>query len=1069
MKSKPTLSHRKSTSSARSVILEHLDPAVAQRDAQIAAHQAFARAQDRSSTEMALFPPPPSPSLHRQPYLHDASSRDASAEPSIGLGDTTRIPRRQSVRFVGPCTVQNRGSTSRQRPRTPASSVCGAVDPANVVESTDGQHLKVPTLPQPQIMPRTSSSTHSTKAVGDYLNALVAEDNSYTPEDDIASVPSSYRRLRKSRSSRPLRGAGNARDSGDSYHFPSTDPTREVRTSMSMRTLNSSQTKENVKPQKIPTLKAPKSMSFLKGRRERILSITSHDSDTSNQVNMSTGHTPLRTKTSSFFASKSRRAETGLRKSLRSSSSRAELAPPLANTSTLLPKGERGSLRNKARKASKTLKSKLLNLFSSTKGDDDAEFPDQHVKSQKNRMENDIVSNGTGLDEHTQSGSGNERPLPYDHPNMSEAVSASRDSRACSRKASLRAFEDQVWGPGSNEHGALDDKSRVTSWTNSGPSTLTSEQQLAWKEWEKQRLSIIRENGSHCPSPSLQRQAIGQHVLQSQESLVGQPILPGPTIDSQRVYAALMERLAETTQLAQVVEQQRKSLAGTTSAPFQISMRPDFEDYEDNGAKPAPLAVRRALSKESLTKCGHDANIPREAPCDRARDGQNLLPPVALAPWNSNYSPTDGEGVVSAERSNTFFGSPETHLFRTVSPYRRALRKSIEEAEGELHGRNSVSRIVSEYGTEIRRPEEAFYDDAYSESVYSSDEPAAGPATNTIQPLMQVVKEQSCSPGKMSMSVDPPVTYQPTGHRDVSSVSSIDWKTWLSANVARLEPSPSPPRPAAVGFALPSMPSSLSQGHVREGAQIEEDEDLGSPHQDVPETHKPRFETSPLAMWKSDASKRSPYQNSVARTTPQSAGVLIEIDNQWPSSERREFVDAPLSPPELPPPIPPRSPLRHNPSPVSANAKSAKELQDGEASVSQTRDSHAHKRSRAPLREMNNNADSPGTPTPKPTRLQKKRSGFLYTPSVAVSNAATSPGLTAAVERQFGLASKQTASSDENKENEVAEGLHGIRKSGVLNSVDEERSARSMRVVDVFLGSRRKRMASCETDSPAFV
>ncbi|OIW31031.1 hypothetical protein CONLIGDRAFT_614451 [Coniochaeta ligniaria NRRL 30616] len=1011
MKSKPALSHRKSTSSARSVVLEHLDPAMAQRDAQIAAHQAFARAQDRSSAEIALFPLPPSQSPLRQPYPQDASTRDESAEVHTGADNTPSMPRRQSVRFVGPCTVQNRGSAGRQRPRTPASIVSGAVDPANIVESTDGQSLTVPTLHHPQARPGTSASTHSSKAVSNYLQALAAEDDVYTPEDDIASIPSSYRHLRRSKSLRPSRGPGHARDSGDSYLLPGMGPLREVRTSMSMRTLNSSQCKENVKPQKFPVLKAPKSMSFLKGRRGRISSITSHDSGATTQMNTGPSPIPLRAKTSIFFGSKNRRAESSLRKTLRSSSSHAEIEPSPADTGLPLPKTARGSLRNKARKASKTLKSKLFNLFSSGKGDDEAEFPDQHVKSQKKHTDTEFVSYVTGPDEHKQQCSGDERSLHYNHSNVSDVFLTSHSSRVCSRKASLQALGDQIWQQASNEERALDDKSRVTSWTNSGPSTLTSEQQLAW---EKQRLSIIKENGAHCPSPSLRRQAIGKHILQSQESLVGQPILPGPTVDSQRVYAALMERLAETTQLAQVVEQQRKSLAEATPTPLHISSKPDFEEYEDNGAKPAPLTVRRTTSKESLTIRDGDPNIPGGALSNRPGDSKMLSPPITLTPWNGNHGPADGQGVASAERTNAFFGSPEAHLFRTISPYRRALRKSIEEAEDDMHGRNSGDRIISEYGTEIRRPEEAFYEDAYSESVYSSDEPAAGPALNPMQSLTEVVKGPPSSTGNMSMSVDPPVTYRPTGHRVVSSVSSIDWKTWLSANVARLEPSPSPPRPAEIDFALPSMPSSHGQGHVREGAQIEEDEEEGFPRQDGPATHKPTLPISPLTPFQSNASKISPFQKSTFRATPPTADALAEVDNQKSLSERRESFDTPLPSPELPPPIPPRSPLRKNPYP-------------------------------------------------------KKRSGFLYTPSVAASNTATSPGLTAAVEKQFGPATTQTVPSGENKENEVSAESHGMRKPGFLGSVNEDRSAKGRRMVDVFLGSRRKRMASSETDSPAFL
>jgi hypothetical protein len=82
-------------------------------------------------------------------------------------------------------------------------------------------------------------------------------------------------------------------------------------------------------------------------------------------------------------------------------------------------------------------------------------------------------------------------------------------------------------------------------------------------------------------------------------------------------------------------------------------------------------------------------------------------------------------------------------------------------------------------------------------------------------------------------------------------------------------------------------------------------------------------------------------------------------------------------------------------------------------------------------------------------KLQKKRSGFLYSPSVANS----SPGLTAAVEKQFGPASRLPSKLGEGKENILT-------PAAKLFTPDAEmRSARS-KMVDVFLSSRRKRMAS---------
>ncbi|KAJ4298636.1 hypothetical protein N0V88_003667 [Collariella sp. IMI 366227] len=110
----------------------------------------------------------------------------------------------------------------------------------------------------------------------------------------------------------------------------------------------------------------------------------------------------------------------------------------------------------------------------------------------------------------------------------------------------------------------------------------------------------------------------------------------------------------------------------------------------------------------------------------------------------------------------------------------------------------------------------------YSESVYSSDEDNLGPITGA---------------GVKRLNVDDtPAMYRTASYRAASTASSVDWKTWLSANIGKLEPSLSPSKPAEIEYTIPStirsltsagsINSSLRLGHVRERAQIhDEDED----------------------------------------------------------------------------------------------------------------------------------------------------------------------------------------------------------------------------------------------------
>jgi hypothetical protein len=181
-----------------------------------------------------------------------------------------------------------------------------------------------------------------------------------------------------------------------------------------------------------------------------------------------------------------------------------------------------------------------------------------------------------------------------------------------------------------------------------------------------------------------------------------------------------------------------------------------------------------------------------------------------------------------------------------------------------------------------------------------------------------------------------------------SSSSSVDWKTWLSANIAKLESSaPSPTRPSEIEFALPTMPTSFSGGHVRENAQTYEDYE-GEVKTPEPPTRKPTLPTSPLATVEPNVVKLSAPQRPLKRATPPANRKLHENDD-----------------PSGVPPIPPKSALRAGP---------------------------------LPLRRAGPNI------------------GYSAAPSIS-----SSPGLSAAVQKQFGPASRHGGLFTSFNKNEVSE------------------------------------------------
>ncbi|KAK2075065.1 hypothetical protein P8C59_009223 [Phyllachora maydis] len=149
------------------------------------------------------------------------------------------------------------------------------------------------------------------------------------------------------------------------------------------------------------------------------------------------------------------------------------------------------------------------------------------------------------------------------------------------------------------------------------------------------------------------------------------------------------------------------------------------------------------------------------------------------------------------------------------------------------------------------------------------------------------------------------------------------------------------------------MPNSISHGHVREAAQIHEDDETDNSARMTPQTRMPTLPTTPLSAVEPNVVRISPFQRSVKRMTPPS-----------------------LSPP---PPPPPRSDARHLPENESFGSSPPP----------------------IPVR-------SARRPSPSPS----KRPGQAYLgmtgshPFSAAPSITSSPGLSAAVQRQFGPTSR---------------------------------------------------------------
>lgn len=825
------VSRQKSAASVKSVQLLHISPDVAERDAQAAAAQAYARAKGRSTTEEHMWPPV------RDEYTMEQSRPRTSP----GRHRADSAPRRQqSVRFIKP-KLSNSGLAH------------GALS-----HGSSSRPLVTPTIrsKRSDIASRPSSRSSATAVAcvakgtgGDYINAIITGEEYYTPEDDIASVPSSFRRLRKSRS---LFTGSEMSESAQSETANTRFPV-----------LSKQQLGENTPP---PPLKTPKSMSFLRSRRDQFRPSTSWTVGSGPLGDITNGHSSsivdekqdiISSQSLVFLRAKPNHLDKPFRKTLRDPTNTA------APRDGMLPANH--GLKKKAREASQTLKTKLKSLFSLGKAENgEVGLPLQQIEARKTRVSDldphDNAFDNIFLDENPIEDASFSR-VASGIPSLHDVPS---EQQLRSRQGSLETLR--------SERRASDEKSRVSSWSNSDSNTIATIESPRG-DWERQRLSIIRENGTHITSSSARDQRpIDSFPQVTERGNESQSILaahPAP-VDSQRIYSALMKRLNETQEVATGIQTRpqrsieiltQKGLTPTT----QISR-------SSSGAQSDALAtIRRIASRKSCgdTKDASESTAPAKPQSTSFSGGRRSKPaPLTmgnLRPGAQKLSPVGNEASGSdsassrnawgrmsspclsspriedtscqvrplSARSSAFFGSPTCHLFRTQSPYRRALqgtiRASVEtgtpispEFKPFMEPLKSLPiRSVSTCESETDKRMQ------YAESIYSCE---AGDMRNSSVTLSLVDKFPipPNNHGDATIFVDPP-KYQPLSKptpRVASSASSVEWKSWLSANVSKLEDSSANLDCASVEVrdsSVPKLPHPA--GHVRENAQISEDDD----------------------------------------------------------------------------------------------------------------------------------------------------------------------------------------------------------------------------------------------------
>ncbi|RYP87853.1 hypothetical protein DL769_000445 [Monosporascus sp. CRB-8-3] len=977
----------------------------------------------------------PSPHSHGRP----TSSNDYASRGCIS--EEPELRRQQSVRFIRP----------RPPPMTKASTAAGDVTPArgigpgsaHTTETTVDSRFKSTTF-------ASGMASAAKGTAGDYINALITSEEYYTPEDDIASVPSSYRRIRKSRSmytssesSAVAEIQSERRFAAMTNGFPSSGG--------SMAPL----TDENKPPSR---LKAPKSMSFLRNRRDQYAAFPiSKDS-------MSCGSKPTGDKI--------------FKKSLRDGS----YAPQ--STSLKVPKD--GSLRDRARKVSQGFKHKLKNLLNLSKGDsaDDITFPPQQIEA--STTHNAEIESPANQSDNTFLAE-----PPTDEGALSHVTSGVPSLHTVPSNQQLRSRQGSLESLRSGRK-ISDERSRATSWSDSDIRTVTSTNSLK-KDWERQRLSVIKENGTHISSSSARRAPAVDHSIQPSISVVPpqQPVpKPVRTMDGQRIYSALMKRVNGKHKQPQNSDLQRKGSIENFRRTGTVPPRGSSYNHEDRELE-TPTTIRQVIANGSDHESVKTAKtvIATSRPKTRGESGQtcngteNTQEGEAVPPSTTTTSTdmahgtehkygqlltgpgTGGKHLVQdlSGRKSDFFGSPACHLFRTASPYRRALQESMKAAADLSQPKSPEFNpwMQSLTNLPMRCPSTCDSDVdkkmRYAKSIYSctSGEPKNS-SCNSISTGGDFPKPPKTD-GEATLFVDSPV-YRPAlpvppKDHVVSSTSPVEWKTWLSANASKLEGSSGRSERKGLHHKLPSMPP--SSRHIRERTQItdeDEDEDGGG-QLDVYQPTRP----DTMVTSTEHGSKRStcvPHPMSNAGVEPSSS----DKENEAPQ----------------PPPIPPRNVLRITPSLVSVESGSG-QSETPMGSSKYTPVNSKPQRSLAHVQSLNTLGDSQFRGSGRLT------SRFPIRQSRAMNQSGTtpSPGIAAAVDKQFGMLGNAaitrrkailvTPIKSENVSPRTGTGrdLYGKGGSGIISpeSGQDPRETEGKRMVDLFLSSRRRRMASSEDGS----
>lgn len=734
-----------------------IDPEIARHHALTAANVAFDRAGERIRA-----------SIGSQDALHDGYVNSSTVE-----REHKALRRQQSVRFTGPNTAPN-------------------LQPSITRRTAPSYNDHGPEAQRHRLHLMRSESTM--RPPGRQLAAV-------PPAESISSTPSSYRKLRKSKSMFSPRKC-------PPLTFANATPKSHEFAHQRYRRLSSD---DHGQP---PMMGDLRRLSSLSQYAPNNLHPNQHNYDQDAAIQMARDQylqhlekQRLKEKASILSMTKRRGSQMVFRRTVRTSSTNSygNAVEPTQPAEAIKKSG----LGHKARNLSVTLKQKFKRVFH-RHAEDQHKLPSQQVEAQRIHF-GQPLSATSGVDQ--------EGPLP---PAPDDELFSRVSSRASSRHR-MPVHLDRKDSPGSIRSVRSScpsiDKSRVTSWSTSTAANSLTKQQLL----DKKRLSIIQENGTpHQPSSSAGRLGSaarkGYSVFRKPLGNAAGNGRANEPVDSQRIFSALQKRLH-------------------ASRPYQHDEAAEGRSMAERSA--SRQASRESLRKVSMTSQYRPQNTIRMLQDESENVNRRMsTSSIARKPVNPSGSFLEGgltyqqiaehnESLGRAKKrdlrevKSAFFPSTTYFQKNHLSPYRRAIRTSLEEEAGNerLHGREPSPNDPTAHQQKLAVP----FESSISPSVYSRSgngtpklrEASAGTAKSGYDgELGMATIIETDQPYSMA-----PTTPTPPAQRKVSTATSRgSWKGWMASEIALLERYKSQsPGPQAAGRVTPA-------NHRRERAQIDDDD-----------------------------------------------------------------------------------------------------------------------------------------------------------------------------------------------------------------------------------------------------